>query len=158
MAYFTIKLYAESLKRRTSFEMLIPNDIPADGVYGKRGMRTLFLLHGYTGDAWNWVPEYLTQKYNFAVVLPNGENAFWLDGISAGHKFCTFIGEELVGYIRKTFGLAESAEDTYIMGLSMGGFGALRGMRTTRRILSTTASASAIWTRFWKAKTIPRCW
>lgn len=125
MAYFTVKLYAESLKRRTSFEMLIPNDVPADGVYGKRGMRTLFLLHGYTGDAWNWVPEYLTQKYNFAVVLPNGENAFWLDGISAGHKFCTFIGEELAGYIRKTFGLAASSEDTYIMGLSMGGFGAL---------------------------------
>ena len=25
-------------------------------------MRTLFLLHGYTGDAGNWVPEWLAHK------------------------------------------------------------------------------------------------
>lgn len=126
MAYCTVKFYSDCLKRRTTFEMFIPNDTSnIDPIYGERNMKTLFLLHGYTGNAWNWVPEYLAEKYNFAIVLPNGENAFWLDGISTGHKFGTFIGKELVEYIRKTFGLAGSCEDTYIMGLSMGGFGAL---------------------------------
>lgn len=130
MAYYHIKFYSNSLKRNTFFEMYLPNDIREDiphedTVYSKRKMKTLFLLHGYTGCAENWVPEYLAQKYNFAIVMPNGENAFWLDGISTGHQFCTFVGIELVNYIRKTFGLAMDADETYIMGMSMGGFGAL---------------------------------
>lgn len=110
--------------------MFLPNDVREDiphedTEYSKRKTKTLFLLHGYTGNAGNWVPEYLAEKYNFAIVMPNGENAFWLDGISTGHQFCTFLGIELVNYLRKTFGLAMDADETYIMGLSMGGFGAL---------------------------------
>lgn len=130
MANFQIRFYANSLNRYTSFQMYIPNDVRKDipqeqTVYQSRKTRTLFLLHGYTGDAGNWVPEYIAQKYNFAIVVPNGENGFWLDGLSSGHKFCTFVGEELVEYVRSTFGLAMSADETCIMGLSMGGFGAL---------------------------------
>ena len=105
--------------------MYLPNDIREDishedTVYSRRQMKTLFLLHGYTGCAENWVPEYLAEKYNFAIVMPNGENSFWLDGISTGHQFCTFVGIELINYIRKTFGLAMNADETYIMGMSMG--------------------------------------
>lgn len=57
--------------------------------------------------------------------MPSVENSFYLDGISTGHQFQTFVGEELVDYVRRTFGLARSPADTYIMGMSMGGFGAL---------------------------------
>lgn len=42
-----------------------------------------------------------------------------------GIKYCTYVGEELIDYIRNTFGLAQTVEDTAIMGYSMGGFGAL---------------------------------
>lgn len=148
MAYYTIKLFANSLKRYTTFEMLIPNDIREDTPRedtnrGRRNMKTLFLLHGYTGSAGNWIPEYLAEKYNFAVVMPNGENSFWLDGISTGHKFCTFVGEELVEYLRKTFGLAASAEDTYVMGFSMGGFGALHTAFAYPEAFGKTAALSS---------------
>ena len=122
VANLTIRLFSPSLERHISFEMMIPGENEADS---KRPMKTVFLLHGYSSGAWNWIPEELAQKYGFTVVIPNGENSFWLDGISTGHKFCTLIGEELPRYLRKTFGLANSADDTYIMGLSMGGFGAL---------------------------------
>ena len=130
MAEFSINLFSNSLKRYTSFKMVIPNDVREDipreiTKYNQRPMKTIFLLHGYTGNAGNWISEELMQKYNFAVVMPNGENAFYLDGLSSGHKYCTFVGEELVGYVRKTFGLAMTADDTYIMGMSMGGFGSL---------------------------------
>ena len=125
MARVTINYFSESLNRPIDFEMMIPNDKREGRERAKEKMRTLFLLHGYTGSGWNWVPEYLLEKYNFAVAAPKGENAFWLDGISTGHNYCTLIGKELPEYIRSTFGLANSAEDTYIMGFSMGGFGAL---------------------------------
>ena len=122
MSNISVKYFSIALNRKISFEMYIPNDVP-DRPDGK--MKTLFLLHGYTGDAGIWVPEHLAQKYNFAVIAPNGENGFWLDGLSTGHKYCTFVGDELVKYVRRTFGLAMNADETYIMGLSMGGFGAL---------------------------------
>lgn len=130
MAYCTFKFFSNSLVRGTTFEMLIPNDprtdIPHEETeYSKRKMKTLFLLHGYTGSAGDCIPAYLAEKYNFAVIMPNGENGFWLDGLSTGHKFGTFVGCELVEYVRKTFGLANTPDETYVMGLSMGGFGAL---------------------------------
>lgn len=130
MANFTIDFYSNSLMRPVQFKMIIPNDFnerrePGQKRKGKR-MKTLFLLHGYTGAAGNWVPEHLATLYNFAIVMPNGENAFWVDGISTGHKYGTFIGVELVEYLRKTFNLCMGADETYIMGISMGGFGALR--------------------------------
>lgn len=140
MSNLNIKYFSNALNRKVGFEMYIPNDEPNED--GGR-MRTLFLLHGYTGDAYNWVSEELSKKYNFAVVVPNGENAFWLDGLSTGHKFCTFVGDELVKYVRRTFGLAMSADETYIMGLSMGGFGALHTALTYPENFGKTAAMSS---------------
>ena len=135
MSQIDIRFFSHSLNRHTSFKMYIPDDKRNyGGVYDKQNMKTLFILHGYTQDGNNWIPEYISEKYNFAVVIPHGENSFWLDGLSTGHKYCTYVGEELIDYIRNTFGLAQTAEDTAIMGYSMGGFGALhrRGQRIGR--------------------------
>lgn len=126
MAYYTIKMFSNCLHRHTIFDMIIPNDLRADRPpREEKPMKTLFLLHGYTGSAGNWVPEWLAEKYNFAIVMPSGENGFWLDGLSTGHQYETLVAGELVDYLRKTFGLAMKPEDTFIMGMSMGGFGAL---------------------------------
>ena len=127
MAYFRIEYYSNALRRETSFEMLIPND-PREETPGseqEKPVKTLFLLHGYTGKAGNYVPQELPGQYNFAIVMPTGENSFYLNGKATGRAYQTMLGEELVDYVRKTFGLAKSAEDTFIAGLSMGGFGAL---------------------------------
>lgn len=125
MAYFNIKFFSNSLNRPVSFEMIIPNDGRDGGACRMQKMKTLFLLHGYTDGAHNWISEELMRRYNFAVVMPDGENSFYLDGLSTGHRYCTYIGEELTAYIQKTFNLALDADDTYIMGYSMGGFGAI---------------------------------
>ena len=127
MAYYRIEYFSNCLRRMTSFEMLIPNDYRLDigQKAPERPMRTLFLLHGYTGKAGNWVPEDLPMKYNFAIVMPTAENSFYLNGSATGSAYQSLVGEEPVDYVRRTFGLAKSAEDTYIAGLSMGGFGAL---------------------------------
>ena len=125
MSNLTIRFYSNCLRRYTTFKMYLPCDIrqdwgQTDTKYSENSTKTLFLLHGFTGDAENWVPEYLSDKYNFAVVIPSGENSFWLDGRSTGHQFCKFVGEELVDYVRRVFRLAKDGSETYIMGLSMG--------------------------------------
>ena len=130
--------------------MLIPNDFPADIPWEKnsarsRPMSTLFLLHGYTGKAGNWVPEGLPEKYNFAIVMPTAENSFYLNGEATGSAYQTMVGEELVDYVRKTFHLANSPEDTCIAGLSMGGFGALHtGLAYPDRFGKIGALSSAL--------------
>ncbi|MCF0241868.1 MAG: alpha/beta fold hydrolase [Treponema sp.] len=130
MAHFNIKFYSNCLNRPVPLEVIIPNDPRADfegkiPIVDKKNMKCIFLLHGYTGDGGNWIPEHLLAKYNAAVVCPSCENSFYLDGISTAHKFQTFVGEELVNFIRDTFGLALTPEKTFTMGMSMGGFGAL---------------------------------
>lgn len=125
MAYLHITYYSNALRRMASFEMLIPNDYREPDKPSDKPLKTLFLLHGYTGKAGNWVPEDLPGKYNFAIVMPNGENGFYLNGLSTGHAFQRLVGEELVDYVRRTFRLAMRPEDTFIAGMSMGGFGAL---------------------------------
>ena len=90
MAYFRIEYYSNALHRSTGFEMLIPNDYRLDlpvqdaSPISDTPMGTLFLLHGYTGKAGNWVPEELAAKYNFAIVMPTAENSFYLDGEATG--------------------------------------------------------------------------
>lgn len=123
MAFLDVEFYSRSLIRPVTFKMFLPND-PREGE-APANIRTLFLLHGYTGAAGLWGHEQLAEKYRVALVMPNGENAFYLDGISTGHKYASFLGQELVEYLRRTFGLAMRREETGICGLSMGGFGAL---------------------------------
>lgn len=125
MSELTIRFYSDSLRRYTTFRMVIPGAKREKNGYSRIKPKTLFLLHGYTEDAYNWIPADLCEKYNFAIVIPSGENSFWLDGASTGRRFCSFLGKDLLCYVRDTFGLAENRDDTYIMGISMGGFGAL---------------------------------
>ncbi len=130
MARLQIEYFSGALRRTTSFEMLIPNDFGASFPWENKEtqdkpMSTLFLLHGYTGKAGNWVPEGLPEKYKFAIVMPTAENSFYLNGEATGTAYQTLVGEELVDYVRRTFGLCRGPEDTCIAGLSMGGFGAL---------------------------------
>jgi S-formylglutathione hydrolase FrmB len=131
MANIQVEFFSNSLIRPVAFEMYIPNDFRPDmprqsNPYYNRNCKTVFVLHGYTGWGKGWDILYeLAEKYNFALVFPSGENSFYLDSEATAGKYGTFIGCELIEYIRKTFSLCCAKEDTYISGLSMGGFGAL---------------------------------
>jgi len=131
MANIRVEFFSNSLVRTVAFEMYIPNDFRADietphNPYYDRKCKTVFVLHGFTGWGKGWTYLYeLAEKFNLALVFPTGENSFYLDSEATGTKYGTFVGLELVEYIRKTFGLCLAKEDTFISGLSMGGFGAL---------------------------------
>lgn len=58
--------------------------------------------------------------------MPSGDNAFYIDQPKMNNNYGEFIGRELVELTRKMFPLSDKREDTYIGGLSMGGYGALR--------------------------------
>lgn len=154
MAFAQVDFFSQSLCRVASFNIILPNDLPDNWKTGfeqhyQRGMKTLYLLHGYTGSNNDWLLNSmisnLAGKYNIAVVLPSGENSFYVDGKGSGKLFGQYVGSELVEYTRKSFGLSDNREDTFIGGLSMGGFGALRGaLKYNRTFGKVFALSSAL--------------
>lgn len=134
MAVIQGNYFSHALMKMSTFHMMLPNDLPpemkANNPHYQREMKVLFLLHGFSGNTLDWTVGSLVQeyagKYNLAVVMPSGDNSFYLDARGTGRAYGEFIGKELVEFIRETFGISAKAEDTYIGGLSMGGFGAIR--------------------------------
>jgi len=127
MADISIRFYSNCLCRTVEFKMFIPNDKRAEDQREnkKSDMKLILLLHGYTGDGDIWVDREQAASLNIAVAAPSGDNSFWLDAEATGRKYGSFIGVELIDYIRDTFGIAMTPDKTGVMGLSMGGFGAL---------------------------------
>lgn len=133
MATCTVQYFSNALRRFTTFQALLPNDLPpemiGDNPHFRRPMKLLVLLHGYSGCETDWLYNTpiseLAGKYNVAVLLPSGGNAFYLDGPETGRQYGAFVGEELPEYAARLFGLTLRREDTCIGGFSMGGFGAI---------------------------------
>ncbi len=126
MSILRANIYSENLTRAVNISVILPieNEKPSDGY------KTLYLLNGYMGDDLDWITETrvkrLALENNIAVVMPAGENGFYVDDSKAHRSYGEFVGSELVEITRKMFPLSTKRRDTMIAGLSMGGFGALR--------------------------------
>ena len=148
MAELNVRFYSNCLCRTVEFKMLLPNeerkDIPwEEDKHRPEDMKTLLLLHGYTGDGDIWVNKEQAANLNIAVVAPSGDNSFWLDGEATGRKYATYIGAELIDYVRRTFGIAKTPDKTGVMGLSMGGFGAIHTALAYPETFGTCAALSS---------------
>ena len=128
MAYLQVSLMTESLMRTVGVTVLLPADkLPRQE---EAPFKTLYLLHGIFGSQYDWINGTNVQRWadekNLAVVMPAGENMFYVDQPDAHTMYGQFVGEELVELTRRMFPLSRRREDTFIAGLSMGGYGALR--------------------------------
>ena len=133
MALISLNYLSKCLERKVTVNMIVPVDNPKREMIQKP-FKLLVLLHGYNGDHNDWltnsnIVNYAEEK-NIMIALPAGENKFYADNEITGEKYGTFIGDELIGMLRNMFSLSDRREDTYIAGLSMGGYGALiNGLR-----------------------------
>lgn len=132
MAHLTCNFFAKSLMRTVDITIILPTDKVAFGDANQKmpkTFKTLYLLHGIFGSTSDWINgtriEAWAQERNLVVAMPSGENKFYVDNPHSGDNFSTFIGKELVEFTRRSFPLSTKREDTYIGGLSMGGYGAL---------------------------------
>lgn len=133
MALLQVNFVSSALKRAVPMTVILP----VDKIFGNEKQdtaipcfKTLYLLHGLLGNCTDWVMNTRIQQWaeakNLAVVMPSGDNSFYIDQITPNNNYGDFIGRELVEITRKMFPLSHRREDTYIAGLSMGGFGAIR--------------------------------
>lgn len=133
MALIQVNYLSECLMRTVPVNVILPVDkltFPGMPKREEKPYKTLYLLHGIFGNYTDWVSGTKIQRWaeekDLAVVMPSGDNMFYVDQEDSHNFYGEFIGKELVDMTRKMFPLSRKREDTYIAGLSMGGYGALR--------------------------------
>jgi len=98
------------------------------------GLPLLLFLHGGDGDNGflarfqhtidaAWAADELAPCL---VVTPDADRSLYLDYFDGSQKWETFIVEELIPDLRRTYGLANGRSATVVAGISMGGLGAAR--------------------------------
>lgn len=148
MALIQVNFVSQCLMRTVPIQVILPVDRhPLDKTAKEeKPFKTLYLLHGIFGNHTDWVSNTRIQKWaeskNLAVVMPAGDNSFYLDYPESGNLYGEFIGRELVEMTRRMFPLSRKREDTFIGGLSMGGYGALRNGLKYHEIFSHIAVLS----------------
>ena len=132
MALIQVNYVSAALQRTVPLQVILPIDkmTPDGKLPPEKKFKTLYLLHGFLGNYTDWVSGTRIQRWaeekDLCVVMPSGDNAFYVDRPATGNCYGQFIGEELVEVTRRMFPLSRKREDTFIGGLSMGGFGAMR--------------------------------
>ena len=126
MAFFSGNIFSHALRMQTALCAIIPNDLlcrPA------KGFPTVYLLHGMSDNSSCWTRFTSVERYavehGLAVIMPEAQRSFYTD-MRMGLRYFTYISDELPKLAAKMFGLSPSREDTFVAGLSMGGYGALK--------------------------------
>ena len=132
MAVLQVNYMSQALWRIVPLQVILPAD-KADrqgNLLPMKPLKTLYLLGGLHGTCTDWVVNTRIRRwaelYNLAVVMPAGDNSFYVDREDSNNRYGEFVGKELVEITRRMFNLSHRREDTFIGGLSMGGFGAIR--------------------------------
>jgi len=127
MAWLKVNFYSNILQRSVPCNIMIPVDYSASA--DSKKWKTLYLLHGYFGSCDDWLlngdVQAVSQEYDLCIVMPSGNNDFYVDAPSGSRDSSRFLAEELVSFTRALLPLSDKREDTLLGGLSMGGFGTL---------------------------------
>lgn len=122
----TLEIYSPAMSRTVSVTAVVP-----DAATSERTCPVIYLLHGYSGDAFTWLkikptlPE-IADMEGIAFVCPDGENSWYLDSpVNPKSMYETFISCELLPAVEKLLPVARERSARAIAGLSMGGFGAM---------------------------------
>lgn len=152
MALIQCDFFSPSLARTVTVSAVVPSDrMPAPAGPPLRGapFKTLYLLHGITGNHTDWLAgtrvARWAQEKELVVVMPSGDNHFYVDNPRSGQLHGSFIAKDLVDFTRRTLPVSHNREDTFIGGLSMGGYGAIvNGLRNPDTFGRICAFSSAL--------------
>src|SRR3954447_5591741 len=171
MALLSCDFFAETLEVGTSMTVVLPQqtaeqigvasvaDAPA------HGFPLLYLLHGLSDDHTAWLRYTSIERYatarGLAVVMPAVHRSFYADE-KHGHAYWQFVSDELPQVVHSFFRVSERRQDTFVAGLSMGGYGALKlGLSHPERFgavasLSGVADVRALGNRLERAELVDR--
>lgn len=132
MAFLQVQFFSNVLNVGSSVNVILPEAEQGIGIHGSENHelpKVLYLLHGYSDDHSIWMRrtsvERYAARYNLAVIMPAVNHSFYCNEIH-GERYWDYVSDELPRAMQSFFRLSKRPEDTYVAGLSMGGYGAMR--------------------------------
>ncbi len=156
MAHLRCDFFSESLSLSTTMTVLLPQQTATQiGMAGRQldgPPPVLYLLHGLSDDDTIWLRRTSIERYvaplGLAVVMPQVHRSFYADQ-AAGGRYWTFLSDELPELVSTFFNVSTRRDDTFVAGLSMGGYGALEvgtatagALRRSRQLVWCAASGT----------------
>jgi len=141
MALIRVDFAAETLELDTAMTVVLPQE-------GDAPPPVVYLLHGLTDDDTAWtrftsIERYATDR-GLAVVMPQVHRSFYADE-AYGMRFWDFLAEELPATVERFFKVSTRRADTFVAGLSMGGYGAFKwALREPQRFAAAAALSGAL--------------
>lgn len=134
MALINLDFFSEALGMQSEVLVVMPQrgglgEIGVTNNGGGKKIKVLYLLHGLSDDQTIWMRRTSIERYagyyGICVVMPNGHRSFYTD-MKYGGDYYKYITKELPMRMQEFFNVSDKREDTFIAGLSMGGYGALK--------------------------------
>ena len=152
MALMRCNVFSEVLGLSTSMTVILPQ--ATSGQIGMAGAArggpapVLYLLHGASDDDTIWLRRTSIERFvaplGMAVVMPQVDLSFYCDEVH-GNRYWTFLSEELPELVGGFFKVSDRREDTFVAGLSMGGYGALKwALRRPERFAAAASLSGAL--------------
>jgi len=127
----TLQVASTAMSKTYKAAVVLPNAYAKS----KTAFPVMYLLHGAYGHFSDWLKntpnkklvQTLSDQYNIIIVMPEGETfSFYLDSpVNKESQFETFITQEVIQKVDKTYRTISNRNGRVITGLSMGGHGAL---------------------------------
>ena len=149
MAFLRMNLKSEAIGQCLEVEVFLP----AYTRWNKEAAqpyKTLYFLPGYAASAKESLTFMNMQRHamnhGLALVSFSGDRSFYMDQPKVQEMYGQFVGCELLELTRKLLPLSDRREDTYIGGISMGGYGAFRnGIQYHEKFSKIFALSPGIW-------------
>lgn len=130
------------LKKSVSYSVALPSTYGSDN----RRYPVIYLLHGAWGSFNDWnsktgVAAY-TSSTDFIVVMPDSNGNSWYNDSPGAGAVETFITDELRKEVEKNFRTINARAGRALVGLSMGGYGALHLATEHSQLYCAAASLS----------------
>lgn len=134
MAFLQASIYSNILEMEVSLNVILPQKTEKKIGTTTKGNYTdvpvMYLLHGMGGNHSVWERRTSIERYvadlGLAVIMPSTDLGWYTD-TSYGMNYWTFISEELPSICHELFPqLTTKRNKTFAVGLSMGGYGALK--------------------------------
>ena len=152
MALMHVNFGSNELQMETAIDAIVPRSCD-------RPCRVLYLLHGCSDDHTIWQRRTSIERYveplGLAVIMPQVARSFYTD-MASGPRYWSYVGEELPALVQGWFPVSRRRQDTFVAGLSMGGYGAFKlAMRHPEKYAAAASMSGALDMVEWCAQKDP---
>jgi putative tributyrin esterase len=158
-----VTFYSPSLARNVTYRVYLP------AIRGAQKLPVVYLLHGGGGDYRDWSLDSDAGQYaaqGFILVMPDGALSYWVNAAMASKdRYGDFLTSDLIHDVEERFSAIPDRSGRAIVGISMGGYAAVRLALTRPELFAFAGAISPAihvptmrfsWRRFWQSVRLRR--